>query len=690
MLDGQGYLLPLHHPHREYPSHSLSSWADNHKCCRAESSAESSPNPSAYPFPQHSRPHAVCSCSLDASESNIGELVTLNPSKSVVFSCFPVSVAKVELAQLWDRNGEVAEEVTLPSTSSELDCLSTGHSRSLSPAQVVEMVPLSVYGELDEVCTSLCTSCHRSSEMSRSRGRLDQFSCSSEMRRDLMDSTACNNVAEEKSVETATEGGSNSETAKFEDAEVSKCKEHNSVFVSSSAPTVISFKWSGAEHNPGLVSFFPKDLKELEECSSQSVCTEEILLKESTTDFLDTQNASSEFACALICKRLRIKNSHMAVWGGGSLGAHRKVPTESQRDNTSQQQQPYLPGLDNESALRCFAFVPLFDLGLLAMLGRQYRDLVKSRLIFKLRRMYGMVEHLVFVYASPTGRWTAYDANHNAWRTLPLANVNPNFNLQDRESLSAGTHVLWLGKEMFDFVYYRYDLVTNSWERGPSMVNPRCLFASASCGDYAYVAGGFGPANSPGALTLLNSAERYNSDTGEWERLPPMCKARHKCSGFFMDGKFYVIGGRDANHQPIMSGEEYNPVTGLWRKIPNMYFAPEVPRRDMFEPSPPLVAVVNNHLYAVEHTTNILKMYNKLNNTWSSLGNLPVRVDFRNGWGVAFKALGNRLFVMGDLDGIAAYCWRPGPNPTEPIWELLCRRERGAGSFLYNCAVMTC
>lgn len=704
MLDGQGCLFPVRHSNREETPQIHPSYSVVHKTCRAESSAESSPNPNVYPHLQDSRSDFCCPCSLDASESNSGELVSPNSRKSGACHCLPVLLAKVEPSQACDsNNGNLPEEIALPSGSLDFDCLSTDHSSSLLPAQEVEAGASSIHCELDEVDTNSCTFCCKFLEISRSvqaEGSHNQIASEDVVRLDFVEAASSYGVGEEESLGKLGDEGSNFGAEKSEGLclckyiEVSEGKDLSCMVVAtiSSSMTDDMGKLSDVEHSPGLgsVSTSFKDLKEADVSSFQSACTEEILLEENGPELSPTNSASFEYVCATGGKRLRIINSDVTLGGGANVGTHRKVPSDFHVDNADNQQQPYLPGLDNESALRCFAFVPLSDLGRFALVGRQNRDLVKSRLIFKLRRMYGTVEHLVFIYASGAGGWTAYDANRNVWRTLPPANVNPAFNLQDRESLSAGTHVLWFGKEMFEFVYYRYDLLINSWERGPSMVNPRCLFASASCGEFAYVAGGFGPANNTGALSLLNSAERYNSVTGVWERLPPMCTARQKCSGFFMDGKFYVIGGRDANHHPIMSGEEYNPVTGLWRTIPNMYFAPEVNRRDTCEPSPPLVAVVNNQLYAVENTTNILKMYNKQNKTWRNLGYLPVRADIRNGWGVAFKALGKRLFVMGDLEGIAACCWQPGPNPTEPLWELLCWRERGVGSFLYNCAVMTC
>lgn len=646
------------------------------------------------------------------TRDNHGELLNPNPSKS--WHCSTASHVETEPAQAWDSYGELAGEAAMPCTSLEFDCSSTSPSRSAQafpffPAQGAETDPAqtsSSHGELEEVDTSLCIfskgDCRLTEPSRSSDAEVDSSKIANEDEI-FLESGGSSVGDEEGSLSRCEDGEDTIDRAmkieswgKQEDAEALESMENHMGVVDNSG---IPEDYSRCREEKALFlrlsneESTAKDSKET--YGDSSVVEGNSVSKESSSRSASTHSSRFVDADGKGCKRLRITNGDeiscaaigesLAVFANGFAG---KVACTSHNDN-AQHPQPYLPGLDNESALRCLAFVPLSDLCRLAMVGKQYRDLVKSRDIFKLRRMYGMVEHLVFIFTSATDVWTAYDANRNVWTTLPPANVNDPFDLSDRESLSAGTHVLWLGKEMFEFVYYRYDLISNNWERGPTMVNPRCLFASASCGEFAFVAGGFGPADNNGALSLLNSAERYSSLTGRWEPLPPMSTPRHKCSGFFMDGKFYVIGGRDVNHQHIMSGEEYNPITGVWRTIPNMYFTPEVARRDMFEPSPPLVAVVNNQLYAVENTTNILKMYNKHNNTWRNLGLLPVPADLRNGWGVAFKALGDRLFVMGDVDGIAAFCWQPGPNATEPVWQCLCRSERGT-SFLYNCAVMAC
>ncbi|KAI5055303.1 hypothetical protein GOP47_0030448 [Adiantum capillus-veneris] len=711
MLDGQGCLLPVRHFHSDNSPVMISSLSGLYPTCCAEASAETNPNSNTNPLALQS-PEAL-SWSLVAEvdrESNQGELLDFNISRSCIAS--PLPFEEADTTQACPNIGVVAEKGAISSIFSDFNCSSTSPSRSAlvfhsSPMQVVEAGPAqagSSYVEIEGVVSRHCLLAEvesRSSDFTRSvqeEGGSIKVIGGDEMPMEFAEAASSSVIQRDACLSRSVGDGSQIGGALIT-ASLGNCDQVCSDGTERS---------SGAAH-AGILQDVNKDLdskeellefvcaskncmdsKETQEASLETANAEKVLTKHSSRALLARHGWRSPCRDANGCKKMRvikcIETSYESLSTGASTSAKRETTSSSAND----EQQDYLPGLFNECALRCFAFVPLCDLGRLSRVGRKYRDLVKSRFILELRRTYGMVEHLVFTYASGPENWTAYDANRKVWKTLPPANEDLRFRSSDRESLSAGTHVLWFGKVVFDFVYYRYDLLTNSWDTGPSMKNSRCLFASASCGDIAYVAGGFGPANNSGALTLLRSAEKYNSVTGQWELLPPMSTPRHKCAGFFMDGNFYVIGGRDANHQPIMSGEEYNPSTGVWRTIPNMYFAPAVHRRGMLNPSPPLVAVVNNQLYAVETTTNALKIYNKQRNTWTDVGCLPVPADFRNGWGVAFKGLGDRLFVLGDQEGIAAFCWQPGPNTSVPDWQLLSHRERGVDSFLYNCAVMTC
>ncbi|KAE8670984.1 F-box/kelch-repeat protein [Hibiscus syriacus] len=173
---------------------------------------------------------------------------------------------------------------------------------------------------------------------------------------------------------------------------------------------------------------------------------------------------------------------------------------------------------------------------------------------------------------------------------------------------------------------------------------------------------------------------------------------RKLCSGFFMDGKFYVIGGMSSHTDCLTCGEEYNMGTRSWRRIENMY--PGSYAGGTFNPamrSPPLVAVINNQLYCADQSTNEVKKYDKVNNSWSVVKRLPVRADSSNGWGLAFKACGNSLLVVGaggpgfgDHRVIVLHSWNPEEGSRDGSdWSVLAVKQR-AGAFVYNCAVMGC
>ncbi|KAJ4975922.1 hypothetical protein NE237_001028 [Protea cynaroides] len=215
---------------------------------------------------------------------------------------------------------------------------------------------------------------------------------------------------------------------------------------------------------------------------------------------------------------------------------------------------------------------------------------------------------------------------------------------------------------------------------------PRCLFGSGSSAGIAIVAGG---CDKNGCM--LKSAELYNSELGTWESLPDMNLPRKNCSGFFMDEKFYVIGGISSQSDCYSCGEEYNMKTRTWRRIHEMM----IPGWGGPMESPPLVAVVNNQLYGADLTTNEVKKYEKTKNTWGVVKRLPVRADSKYGWGLAFKASGDKLVVASgrrgtDGEDIVLHSWCPEDgNGGELDWDVLFIRER-AGGFVHNCAVMGC
>ena len=107
--------------------------------------------------------------------------------------------------------------------------------------------------------------------------------------------------------------------------------------------------------------------------------------------------------------------------------------------------------------------------------------------------------------------------------------------------------------------------------------------------------------------------------------------------------------------------------------------------------APPLIAAVNNQLYAADYSDKDVKRYDKLNNRWITLGKLPVRSK-ELGCDMGIRACGDRLIVIGLPINSSAekvvelHSWTPDGQP--PVWNLFATRPYGGGQII--CAVMGC
>ncbi|KAG6574096.1 F-box/kelch-repeat protein SKIP11, partial [Cucurbita argyrosperma subsp. argyrosperma] len=349
-----------------------------------------------------------------------------------------------------------------------------------------------------------------------------------------------------------------------------------------------------------------------------------------------------------------------------------------------------ISSIGRDNSINCLIRCSRSDYGSLASLNRSFRSLIRSGELYKLRRLNDVIEHWVY-FSCHLLEWEAFDPIQRRWMHLPRMDFNECFMCSDKESLGVGTDLLVFGKDLNSHVTYRYSILTNSWCPGVSMNDPRCLFGSASRGEIAILAGG---CDSNG--NILSSAELYNSETKTWVTLPNMTKPRKLCSGVFMDKKFYVIGGVGGSEAKVLTcGEEYDLDTGKWTEIPNMSPGRSGAAREGDMPAaaeaPPLLAVVNDELYAADHAEMEVRKYDKERRTWYTVGRLPERAVSTNGWGLAFRACGDRLIVIGGPrvmgEGyIELNSWVPSEGP--PRWDLLARKS--SASFVYNCAVMGC
>lgn len=347
-----------------------------------------------------------------------------------------------------------------------------------------------------------------------------------------------------------------------------------------------------------------------------------------------------------------------------------------------------IPQLIDEVEDLILARVTRSEYGNVCLVNKRCLSLVKSGELFRIRNEIGLAEPSVFVLANSETCWWTFDREFKSARKLPtLPSADGCFNNGDKESLCAGTHLLVLGRELEGSVIWRYELASNQWSKAPSMINSRCMFASATSGNFGYIAGGN---DTETYREILNSAERYNPESGSWERLPHMHRKRRACSGCFMDNKFYVIGGSNKEEGNLKCGEVFDVKKNTWELIPNMLENLPV----IAAQSPPLVAVVNNQLYYLEHSNNELMVYLKSTKAWKSLGGVPVRANLRRGWGVAFKSLGNELLVIGASTNsnashsMTVYTCSPDPEAAELLWNPLRCGLNKLNHFIKNCSVM--
>lgn len=346
----------------------------------------------------------------------------------------------------------------------------------------------------------------------------------------------------------------------------------------------------------------------------------------------------------------------------------------------------HVPSLSYELEGLILARFPRSEYWKLSFVNKRYLELLKSGELFKIRREIDFKEPSVFMLASGESCWWAFDSEFKSRRKLPILPSDFCFTSGDKESLCAGTHLLVSGREIDGLVIWRYELAMNRWYKGPSMINPRCLFASAACGTTVFVAGGIGAAANS---EVFDTAEKYNPENGLWDPLPRMKRRRKLCSGCYMDNRFYVLGGRNDDGE-LTCGEYFDEAKNKWVLIPDMF--KDDPVRNCH--SPPLLAVVNDELYSLEASSNQLKVYLKKTNTWKPLGSVPVRAGFNRGWGVAFKSLGNELLAIGASaasssgNSMAIYTCCPDPNAEKLEWSPLDSGRNRLNHFILNCSVM--
>ena len=163
----------------------------------------------------------------------------------------------------------------------------------------------------------------------------------------------------------------------------------------------------------------------------------------------------------------------------------------------------------------------------------------------------------------------------------------------------------------------RYDPSTNEWEEEAvaPMPTARNYVGTAVLDGKLYAAGG---QENEADLATSNPVERYDFETKAWEAVAPMAEARYDHAVAVLEGKLYAVGGCNDDDGTLFSLERYDPATNAWEAA-----APMASARDSHA-----TAVLDGRLYAVggsggsdndEASLSSVERYDPATNAWEAV-----------------------------------------------------------------------
>lgn len=255
-----------------------------------------------------------------------------------------------------------------------------------------------------------------------------------------------------------------------------------------------------------------------------------------------------------------------------------------------------LPGLPDDLACLCLACIPLWQQARLKCVCRAWKEALSARFLFDLRSRLGKAEEFLCVFwddpaLTPGELW---DPRARVWRCLPPMPCDPySYGLTNFECVAVGSALLVMGGSLFDTrafpmdrplassACFRLDSLTQEWHRVADMPTARGSFAAVAWSGQVYAAGGgsrhaqFGAGGS-----RVTAVERYDVKEDRWHQVAGLSRIRAGCVGFFLHGRFYVMGGYGdsrtiAGILPVdefySDGEVLDPASGTWTLLAPMW-----------------------------------------------------------------------------------------------------------------------
>jgi N-acetylneuraminic acid mutarotase len=175
----------------------------------------------------------------------------------------------------------------------------------------------------------------------------------------------------------------------------------------------------------------------------------------------------------------------------------------------------------------------------------------------------------------PIDRVQVYDVAKNQWSEgTPLPDRIHHHGavvIGGKIYMVSGFHEPFPKREPIDLTWV-FDPAANRWDKRAPLPAPRGAFVVGAIGNLIYVGGGEHrrptgapvPQGAPPAYEPVTDLTVYDTAADRWSTLRPMKVARDHAFAGVIDGRLYVVGGRDRPKYDIVTIEEFDPGTGKW------------------------------------------------------------------------------------------------------------------------------
>lgn len=206
-------------------------------------------------------------------------------------------------------------------------------------------------------------------------------------------------------------------------------------------------------------------------------------------------------------------------------------------------------------------------------------------------------------------------------------------------------------------VVEEYDPINDKWTTKAPMPTARSGFAIAVYQNKIYCIGGTVGDSSNIVSGFTGANEVYNPATNTWQTLSPMPTPRADLCASVVDGKIYLIGGKEywgttPFYHELNVTEVYDPATDSWATKPSMPvpvfgYASEVVDGKIY-----VIGGARQLRQGLGNITAIAlnQVYDTKNDTWSSRASLPVALSHAAACVTSGVTAPKRIYVIGGFD----------------------------------------